>query len=179
MIRKARVSDWPQIRLLLDQLEYKGTEGFLEARIERLVNDPDEALLVYEEDLAGGLVTGRLVTVGLVTGGKEAGSQESGAAGRQETGGKEAKILGFISLHFIPQIALEGDFARISYFAVHERARGGGIGQALEEHCMELARERGCSLIEVHCHTRRERAHAFYFRQGYEESPKYLIKRLK
>ena len=146
MIRKAKVSDWPQIRLLLDQLEYKGTEGFLEARIERLVNDPDEALLVYEEDLAGG---------------------------------KEAKILGFISLHFIPQIALEGDFARISYFAVHERARGGGIGQALEEHCMELARERGCSLIEVHCHTRRERAHVFYFRQGYEESPKYLIKRLK
>jgi GNAT superfamily N-acetyltransferase len=134
------VSDWQQIRLLLDQLEYPGTEKFLEARIERLVNDPDEALLVYEQG---------------------------------------DRLLGFISLHFIPQIALEGDFARISYFAVHERARGGGIGQALEEYCTNLARERGCQLIEVHCHTRRERAHAFYFRQGYEESPKYLIKRLE
>jgi GNAT superfamily N-acetyltransferase len=141
-IRRAQVSDWKQIRLLLDQLEYPGTEHFLEARIERLVNDPDEALLVYED----------------------------------QTGGR---ILAFMSLHFIPQIALEGDFARISYFAVNERARGGGIGLALEEYCTGLARERGCSLIEVHCHTRRERAHAFYFRQGYEESPKYLIKRLK
>lgn len=139
-IRPARVSDWQQIRLLLDQLEYPGTEKFLEARIEQLVNDPNEALLVYEQ---------------------------------------ADRILGFISLHFIPQIALEGDFARISYFAVHERARGGGVGQALEEHCTRLAQDRGCQLIEVHCHTRRERAHNFYFRQGFEESPKYLIKRLK
>jgi GNAT superfamily N-acetyltransferase len=151
------VSDWQQIRLLLDQLEYPGTEHFLEARIERLVNDPDEALLVFEEG---------------ETSGTPPGNRE------EERRQPERRILAFISLHFIPQIALEGDFARISYFAVNERARGGGIGQALEEYCTRLARERGCSLIEVHCHTRRERAHAFYFRQGYEESPKYLIKRL-
>jgi GNAT superfamily N-acetyltransferase len=140
-IRKARVSDWGQIRLLMDQLEYPGTASFLEARVEKLVNDTDEALLVYEEREGG-------------------------------------RILGVLSLHFIPQLAVEGDFARISYFAVNERARGGGIGRALEEYATGLARERGCSLLEVHCHTRRERAHAFYFRQGYEESPKYLIKKL-
>lgn len=29
-----------------------------------------------------------------------------------------ASVLGFVSLHFIPQIALEGDFCRISYFCV-------------------------------------------------------------
>lgn len=151
-IRPARVSDWQPIRLLLDQLEYPGTESFLEARIARLVEHPDEVLLVYEED------------------GKSTAGLPEGRGGR---------ILGFISLHFIPQIAVEGDFARISYFAVNERARGGGIGRVLEEYCTALARERGCTLIEVHCHTRRERAHAFYFRQGYEESPKYLIKKLK
>jgi GNAT superfamily N-acetyltransferase len=89
------------------------------------------------------------------------------------------KIFGFLSLHFIPQIALEGDFARISYFSIDESARGQGLGARLEQHATQLARERGCELIEVHCHTRREKAHAFYFRQGYEESPKYLIKRLK
>ncbi|HTI91567.1 MAG TPA: GNAT family N-acetyltransferase [Puia sp.] len=87
-------------------------------------------------------------------------------------------ILGFLSLHFIPQIALESDFARISYFSIDETARSKGIGRAMEEHATQLAREKGCGLIEVHCHTRREKAHAFYFRQGYEESPKYLIKRL-
>jgi len=90
----------------------------------------------------------------------------------------DTKILGFLSLHFIPQIALPGDFARISYFSIDETARSKGIGARLEEHATALAREKGCALIEVHCHTRREKAHAFYFRQGYEESPKYLIKRL-
>jgi len=89
------------------------------------------------------------------------------------------RIIGFISLHFIPQIALEGDFARISYFAVDATVRSGGIGRQMEEYCTRLAKERGCHLIEVHCHTRRARAHEFYYRQGYEESPKYLIKRLK
>lgn len=88
------------------------------------------------------------------------------------------RILAFLSLHFIPQIAVKGDFARISYFAVDETARSRGIGAQLEAEATRLARERGCALIEVHCHTRRTRAHEFYSRQGFEESPKYLIKRL-
>ena len=92
---------------------------------------------------------------------------------------QDGRIKGFISLHFIPQIALEGDFARISYFAVDQEARSEGIGRQMEEYSTRLARERGCHLIEVHCHTRRSGAHTFYARQGYEESPKYLIKRLK
>jgi len=134
---------------LLDQLEYPGSESFLETNLERMVKDPEEVLLVWEEEGPGA---------------------ESGADGR---------ILGLLSLHFIPQIAVEGDFARISYFAVDEGVRSGGIGRAMEAHVTKLARERGCRLIEVHCHERRERAHEFYFRQGYVESPKYLIKRLK
>jgi len=93
--------------------------------------------------------------------------------------GTEGRIIAFISLHFIPQIALEGDFARISYFAVEDAARSHGVGREMEEYCTQLARARGCQLIEVHCHTRRSRAHDFYFRQGYTESPKYLIKKLK
>ncbi|MBN8854656.1 MAG: GNAT family N-acetyltransferase [Sphingobacteriales bacterium 50-39] len=93
--------------------------------------------------------------------------------------GTEGRIIAFISLHFIPQLALRGDFARISYFAVEDTARSRGIGQEMEEYCTQLARERGCHLMEVHCHTRRTRAHDFYFRQGYTESPKYLIKKLK
>ena len=101
---------------------------------------------------------------------------------REEEGEKEdfksLKILAFISLHFIPQIALEGEFARISYFSVDQDARSKGIGRQLEEHCAVLARERGCDRMEVHCHIRRIDAHDFYFRQGYQESPEYLIKRL-
>lgn len=32
---------------------------------------------------------------------------------------------------------------------------------------------------ELHCHSRRKQAHKFYNRQGYAESPKYLIKMLR
>lgn len=88
------------------------------------------------------------------------------------------EVLAFISLHFIPQIALEGDFMRISYFAVDESARSKGIGRELEQFSERIARERGCSRIEVHCHSRRVDAHRFYARQGFEESPKYFSKPL-
>ena len=148
MIRRAQHTDWPAIVRLLDQLEYPDTGKFMETRLGQLLDDPAEVLLVWEDGTAASPAT-------------------PGAA-----------ILGFLSLHFIPQIALEGDFARISYFSIDEAARSKGIGRQLEEHAANLAREKGCELIEVHCHTRREKAHAFYFRQGYEESPKYLVKRL-
>lgn len=85
-------------------------------------------------------------------------------------------VVGFISLHFIPQLALLGDFCRISYFCVAPEARGQGVGAALETAASELAWARGCDRIEVHCHSRREQAHRFYDRQGYVESPKYLVK---
>lgn len=139
-IRQAAITDGKAISGLLLQLEYPGTQQFIETRLRQMIDDPDERLLIYEH---------------------------------------EGQILAFMSLHFIPQIALEGDFARISYFAVDATARSGGIGRQMEEYCTRLAQERGCHLIEVHCHTRRSRAHRFYHRQGYEESPKYLIKRLK
>jgi GNAT superfamily N-acetyltransferase len=88
------------------------------------------------------------------------------------------KVVGFISLHFIPQLALPGDFARISYLCVDESVRSQGVGQRLESYCERRAREHGCGRIELHCHSRREQAHRFYFRQRYEESPKYLMKKL-
>jgi GNAT superfamily N-acetyltransferase len=90
-----------------------------------------------------------------------------------------SKVLGFISVYFIPQLALSGDFCRVSYFCVSPLARSQGIGKALEAAVCSLAEERGCDRIEVHCHGRRKRAHSFYQRQGYTESPKYLLKQLK
>lgn len=87
-------------------------------------------------------------------------------------------VVGMISIHFIPQIALAGDFANICYFAVDENVRGEGVGAKLEAYCTALAKERNCDRIFVHCHIRRDDAHRFYHRQEYEESPKYLMKRL-
>lgn len=91
---------------------------------------------------------------------------------------EQGEVLGFISLHFIPQIALAGEFCRISYLCVSGQNRGGGIGQQLVDEAERLSQLRGCDRMEVHSHTRRVRAHQFYGRAGYEESPKYLIKKL-
>ena len=90
----------------------------------------------------------------------------------------DKKVVAVISIHFIPQLAVVGDFARISYFSVDKDARSKGIGRELEEYCIALAKARKCDRIEVHCHSRRADAHRFYYRQGFVESPKYLIKKL-
>jgi len=87
-------------------------------------------------------------------------------------------VVGVISLHFIPQLALAGDFCRISYFCVDEHSRGDGIGALLEARAVELAKVRGCDRVELHCHARRTGAHRFYERQGYVESPRYYVKSL-
>ncbi|MRT04195.1 GNAT family N-acetyltransferase [Ewingella americana] len=90
---------------------------------------------------------------------------------------EQGTVVGFISLHFIPQIALAGEFCRISYLCVSDASRGGGIGQKLVDEAERLSIERGCDRMEVHSHSRRVRAHQFYARAEYEESPKYLIKK--
>lgn len=138
-IRKAQLSDTAAIQALLSQLDYPDTEPFLSKKMERMLIDPNEVMLVYEQD---------------------------------------SKIVAFVSVHFIPQIALQGDFARISYFAVADETRGKGIGAEMEKYITALAKEKNCDRIEVHCHSRRSDAHRFYLRQGFKEAPKYFIKPL-
>lgn len=89
-----------------------------------------------------------------------------------------ATVLGFLSLHFIPQLALAGDFARISYFCIAEGERSQGVGQQMLEYAEKLAQQHGCDRMEVHCHQHRIKANSFYQREGYNESPKYHIKQL-
>ena len=138
-IRNASIADAATLTALLQQLDYVGTENFIEQRINQLLHHPDQQLLVYE--LYG-------------------------------------VVVACMSIHFVPQLALPGDFAIISYFAVDESARSKGIGKLMEAHCTHLAKQKNCNRIQVHCHIRREAAHRFYERQGYEESRKYFIKKL-
>lgn len=88
-------------------------------------------------------------------------------------------VVAFISVHFVPQMGLLGDFAIIGYFAVDESARSKGVGYEMEKYVTLLAKERNCDRIQLHCNIRRTDAHRFYERQGYEESRKYYSKRLK
>lgn len=88
------------------------------------------------------------------------------------------RVLGFISLHFMPQLALAGDFCRVSYLCVGEGERGRGIGEVLLAAAEQEARQRGCDRMELHCDQRRTAAHRFYERLGYSDAPRYYRKAL-
>lgn len=49
-IRKANVEDCKQISLLLNELDYPDTDLFIKEKVEILLMDPNEELLVLEED---------------------------------------------------------------------------------------------------------------------------------
>jgi GNAT superfamily N-acetyltransferase len=88
------------------------------------------------------------------------------------------EVVGFVSVHYLPQLAFDGGFMLISYLSVDETVKDLNIGKALEEYVTGLAKMRKCDRIEVHYSERRVTAHQFYERQGYREYPKYYTKRL-
>ncbi|WMT43316.1 GNAT family N-acetyltransferase [Paenibacillus sp. D2_2] len=90
----------------------------------------------------------------------------------------EERLVACISLHYIPQLGMKRDIALINYLVVDSSIRSKGIGKELEEYATASARERGCGIIQVHCHSRRIDAHKFYERQGFKETPKYFSKML-
>ncbi len=108
-----------------------------------------------------------------------AGQLDHGDAGLLVAEGDDGQVLGFISLHVIPQLALEGDFCRISYLCVDVSARGRGLGERLVQAAEAYARARGCDRMELHCDWRREAAQRFYARLGYLEAPRYWRHSLK
>ncbi|PTY07139.1 GNAT family N-acetyltransferase [Opitutaceae bacterium EW11] len=92
--------------------------------------------------------------------------------------GEAGRVLAVISIHYVPQLPLAGDFARISYFCVGAGARSRGLGRTIEAEVVRRATARKCDRIELHCHSRRVDAHRFYQARGYIEAPKYFVKHL-
>lgn len=88
-------------------------------------------------------------------------------------------VAAVMSVHFIPQLAKEGELAVVSYLVVDESARNNGVGKALEEYCLAVSTARNCDRIEIHCNIRRTDAHRFYERQGYLEERKHFRKKIR
>lgn len=89
-----------------------------------------------------------------------------------------AEVVGFVALHYVPQLGTAGDLALVSYLVVDVEYQGKGIGRALEEAVVTRSTARQCDRIELHCSLKRDKAHQFYKKQGYVEYPTYFSKRL-
>ncbi len=92
---------------------------------------------------------------------------------------QDKRVIAFISLDILTLVGLEGDLARINYFAVELGHRHKGIGKELLSFAESYAAMRKCKRIELHSSEYRKDAHRFYEGKGYKESPKYFIKSLE
>jgi GNAT superfamily N-acetyltransferase len=72
----------------------------------------------------------------------------------------------------------DAPFARLSALVVAGDSRGRGVGSALVTASERIARDAGCSAMEVTSGDHRPDAHAFYRSLGYEERPRRFVKRL-
>jgi GNAT superfamily N-acetyltransferase len=89
---------------------------------------------------------------------------------------QQKKLQGLAALMIIPELGLELNTAIITYLVVASASRGSGIGKQLEYACNDIARQRNCCRIQLHCSSTRLRAHTFYESLGYKEYPKYYMK---
>jgi N-acetylglutamate synthase-like GNAT family acetyltransferase len=88
------------------------------------------------------------------------------------------EVVGFISVHYLPELGFDGGIAVITYLAIEETIKDHGIEKALDDFITQQARTRKCERIQVHCMDWRVADHQFYKQQGYQEYPKYYTKRL-
>ena len=76
------------------------------------------------------------------------------------------QCVGILNLRFEEQLHHGDRVAEIMEFVVDPRHRGNGIGGRLFAHACQVARDHGCSQIEVACNQLRTDTHRFYTRQG-------------
>jgi GNAT superfamily N-acetyltransferase len=77
------------------------------------------------------------------------------------------RIAGWIGVYVFRAVELDG-FVEISGLVVDERIRSRGIGKKLLDAAEGWARSHGYDGISVRSNTKRERAHAFYRRNGFQ-----------
>jgi GNAT superfamily N-acetyltransferase len=90
-----------------------------------------------------------------------------------EDGGR---VVGFLDMEYRARLNFTTPQAWIPDLIVAEGSRSRGVGRALLEHAEELAQERGCWGMTLESATWRDRAHAFYVREGWTDTGKAFTK---
>lgn len=83
---------------------------------------------------------------------------------------EEGRVLGFISVHIQKLLHHVSNIVEIQELIVNQTVRGQGIGRQLFEKAKYIARENGCTQLEVCCNQRRKESHKFYEKQGMKNS---------
>lgn len=79
------------------------------------------------------------------------------------------EVVGTLQLTFIPGLLRGGAWrGQIEAVRVSKNHRGGGLGQAFLLWAIEVCRERECLIVQLTTDRRREDAHRFYERLGFE-----------
>lgn len=79
---------------------------------------------------------------------------------------EDGGVVGFIDLEFRQRLNFRAQEAWVPDLVVAEESRSRGAGKALLDEALERARECGCFALELESAVWRERAHAFYLREG-------------
>jgi ribosomal protein S18 acetylase RimI-like enzyme len=83
----------------------------------------------------------------------------------------DGAVKGCLQLTFVPGLTYKGrDRAQIEGVRVSNDLRGRGLGKALISHAIDIARERGCVLVQLTTDKRRDEAQAFYRSLGFTAS---------
>lgn len=84
---------------------------------------------------------------------------------------ESANIAGTLQLTFIPGLSHRGAWrAQIEAVRVAAGQRGARIGERMIAAAIDEARQRGCSIVQLTTDLRRERAHHFYERLGFNHT---------
>ncbi|MHB0935998.1 MAG: GNAT family N-acetyltransferase [Armatimonadota bacterium] len=90
-------------------------------------------------------------------------------AGRYLVTEMDGRIVGFCSLSVTHYLRNPGIVGQIDEFVVDESVRRQGVGSRLLEVCVELAKARGCGVLELDSSFHRTWAHGFYEKRGFKK----------
>lgn len=83
----------------------------------------------------------------------------------------DGTVRGMCQLTFTPGLSRAGAWrATVESVRIDAPLRGRGLGGALLEHAVSLARAQGCRLVQLTSDVRRTEAHRFYGRLGFKAS---------
>ena len=92
---------------------------------------------------------------------------------------RNGRVVGTLQLTVVPGLSRQGATrAQIEAVRVHADERGGGLGSTLLEWAEREAQGRGCVMLQLPSDAKRQDAHRFYQRLGYEPSHIGFKKRL-